>query len=178
MNEEILLEVKPKFYILSRVAANFYKELILTLSLEGMFMMLITVFIIATNASAVINLAENNQLKFIAYILLIMVSLIVIIFPISALLFGFLDKRNFEVTSYKIYNDRIDFDEGFINHKHSSILFKDIKETHIDQNFIQRKYNVATIRFITAAKDTSINFQDIENFQLVHAKIKGIHEKI
>ena len=180
MNEEILLEVKPKFYILSRIAANFYKELILTLGLQGMFSMLILVFIIATNASVVINLAENNQFKFIAYILLIMVSLIVIIFPISVLLFGFWDKKNFEVTSYKVYNDKIDFEEGFINHKHSSILFKDVKEIHLDQNFIQRKYNVATVRFITAANnpmgETSIRFQDIENAQYVYTKVKEIHE--
>ena len=109
-----------------------------------------------------------------------MMGLIIFMFPVSVLLLGFLDKKNFEVTSYKVYNDKIDFEEGFINHKHSSIIFKDVKEIHLDQNFIQRKYNVATVRFITAANnpmgETSIRFQDIENAQYVYTKVKEIHE--
>ena len=143
-------------------------------------MMIIMVVLIATNNPTVANLVENNQDELIVYIYILMMGLIMFMFPVSVLLLGFLDKKNFEVTSYKIYNDKIDFEECFINHKHSSILFKDVKEIHLDQNFIQRKYNVATVRFITAANnpmgETSIRFQDIENAQYVYTKIKEIHE--
>ena len=177
---ELVLEVKPKFYLLSRIVANLNKEVAITLALEGLFMMVITLVLIATNNPTVANLVENNQDELIVYIYILIMGLIIFMFPVSVLLLGFLDKKNFEVTSYKVYNDKIDFEEGFINHKHTSILFKDVKEIHLDQNFIQRKYNVATIRFITAANnpigETSIRFQDIENAQYVYTKAKEIHE--
>lgn len=177
---EIILDVKPKFYMLPRIVANLKKEVVLTLALEGLFMMIIMVVLIATNNPTVANLVENNQDELIVYSYILMMGLIMFIFPVSVLLLGFLDKKNFEATSYKIYNDKIDFEEGFINHKHSSILFKDVKEIHLDQNFIQRKYNVATVRFITASNnpmgETSIRFQDIENAQYVYTKVKEIHE--
>ena len=181
---ELVMEVKPKFYWFQRAIANIRKEVAITIGLEGLILMLIMVIVIATNNPVIANLAENSQEELIVYLYIIMMSLICLIFPLSVLFFVFLDKKNFEVTSYKVYDDRINFDEGFINHKHSSILFKDIKEIHLDQNFIQKKYNIANIRFITSAGNLNnqytnigVNFQDIENVQSVYTKIKEIHEK-
>lgn len=175
---ELIMEVKPKFCLLQRAIANFDKEFRITIVAQAIVLMFINVIFFAINKSLILDLIENNQDKFVIYIAIIALALIVLIFPFIVLLFSYLDKKNFEVTSYKIYNDRIGFDEGFINHKHTSILFKDIKEIHLDQNFIQRKYNIATIRFITPSVNLGVKFQDIENAQDVYAKVKEIHENI
>lgn len=175
---ELIMEVKPKFCLLQRAIANFDKEFNITIVAQAIVLMFLNVIFFAINKSLILDLIENNQDKFVIYIAIIALALIVLIFPLIVLLFSYLDKKNFEVTSYKIYNDRIGFDEGFINHKHTSILFKDIKEIHLDQNFIQRKYNIATIRFITPSVNLGVKFQDIENAQDVYAKVKEIHENI
>lgn len=178
---EPILNIKPKFCIFSRAIVNLRKELAVTLGLEFIIVTFMMIVVIATKNPVVINLIENSQEEFVLYTYLLVMGLIVFIFPLSVLLLGFLDKKNFEVTNYKVFDDRIEFDEGFINHKHSSILFKDVKEIHLDQSFIQKKYNIATIRFITSANnamnETSIRFQDIENAQIVYNKVKEIHER-
>lgn len=173
---ELVLEVKPKFYLLSRVVANIRKENALAYILEVLFFTFFVVF----KQELISSMLERNEEECFIYLFTIAIVVLFISYLVSIVILGFLDKKNFEVTSYKVYNDKIDFEEGFINHKHSSILFKDVKEIHLDQNFIQRKYNVATIRFITAANnpmgETSIRFQDIENVQYVYTKVKEIHE--
>lgn len=179
--EELILDIKPKFYWLQRAVANLRKEIIITFGLEFVALSLIIGALIATNNPIVANLVENDQETLFIYVYILFMGLIVFIFPMAMLLLGFLDKKNFEVTSYKVYNDRINFDEGFINHKYRSILFKDIKEIHLDQNFIQKKYKIATLRFITAASnqvyEESIKFQDIENPQFVYTKVKELRER-
>ena len=46
------------------------------------------------------------------------------------------------------------------------------------ENFIQKKYNIATIRFVTPSVNLGVKFQDIENAQDVYVKVKEIHENI
>ena len=174
---ELIMEVNPKFCLLQRAIANFNKEFRITIIAEVIIFMFINVIFFATNKSLILNLIKNNQDdELTIYMSIIALILIAVIFPLVVLLFSYLDKKNFEVTNYKIYNDRIGFDEGFINHKHTSILFKDIKEIHLDQNFIQRKYNIATIRFVTPSVNLGVKFQDIENAQDVYTKVKEIHD--
>ena len=110
------------------------------------------------------------------------VTLIIILITLFILLFlVWLDKKNFEVSSYKIFNDRVEFEEGFINHKYIAIKFEDIKEVHLSQNFFQRMVNIGTIKFITAANNTGRNtgvaFTDIENSNYVYAKVKELLNK-
>ena len=171
---ELILEVKPKFCWLQRAIVNFRKSEALTMLL--VMPLLIIIGIIAVQNKYISDPGDSIYM----YTFVTMFILFIIICPLVTTLLGFLDKKNFEVTSYKVYNDRIEFEEGFINHKYSSVLFRDIKEIHLDQNFIQSKYNIATIRFVTAANnsisETSIRFQDIENAQLVYIKVKEIHE--
>ena len=134
------------------------------------------------NVKLIFNILDRvqDEVQGLLFICL-MILLLFIAALITIIVQGYLDKCKFKVTSYKIYNNKIDLEELFINHKHSSILFKDIKEIHLDQNFIQKKYNIATIRFITAANnlegETSIRFQDIENARFVYAKAKEILNK-
>lgn len=173
---ELIMEVKPKFCLLQRAIANFDKEFRITIAAQAIVLMFINVIFFAVNKSLILDLIENNQEELAIYMCIVALVLLTLIFSLIVLLFSYLDKKNFEVTSYKIYNDRIGFDEGFINHKHISILFKDIKEIHLDQNFIQKKYNIATIRFVTPSVNLGVKFQDIENAQDVYAKVKEIHD--
>lgn len=94
----------------------------------------------------------------------------------------FLDKKNFEVTSYKVFPARIEFEEGFLNPKYTTIKIEDIKEIHFSQNFVQRNAKLGTIKFITAANTdttgTGLTFTDIEYPDVIYNKIKQIHENI
>ncbi|MBO7556132.1 MAG: PH domain-containing protein [Alphaproteobacteria bacterium] len=93
---------------------------------------------------------------------------------------SFLVRKNYDVTVYKTYRDRIEFEEGFINHKYTVIKMADIKEIRLTQNFLQRKVRLGTISFVTAANTyptaTGICFKDIENSADVYAEIKQLHE--
>ena len=176
----LIFEIKPKFYFLSRLFASS--------KIKEALALLLIAFISATG-TVVMNLLNPDMIngtvdsasveKFIIYI---SISAFIIGNVLSSLLVAFLDKKNFEVTNYRVYNDRINFDEGFINYKHSSILFKDIKEIHFEQNYIQKHCNVATIRFVTSAmthnRVASIAFLDIEHAQEVYTKIKDVHSKV
>ena len=129
--------------------------------------------------------AESSDGQFYVYTYIIFLIIFCVLFALLTAIIAYINKKNFEVTDYKVFDDRIDFDEGFINHKHVSVLFKDIKEIHLDQNFVQRKYNIATIRFVTPASNPNnqyanvgVKFQDIENAQYVYAKVKEIHEEL
>ena len=93
----------------------------------------------------------------------------------------FIDQHNYQVTNYKIYNDRIEFEEGFINHKFTTLKIENIKEIHLLQNIVQRKYKLSTIKFITSANNGStcsgISFMDIENAQYVYTKMKQLQKE-
>ncbi|MBO7556509.1 MAG: PH domain-containing protein, partial [Alphaproteobacteria bacterium] len=144
---ETIIELKPKFCFMSRLLANFrIKEaisFILAIQLELLFVIIFR--------SQIMEFYEKNPDKESEHMpIILIVSLVFpfIVFLLVELICGLWDKKNFAVTSYKVYDDRIEFDEGFVNHKHTSVLFKDIKEIHFVQNFIQRGYGIGTIRFV------------------------------
>lgn len=121
------------------------------------------------------GMSANQALMYVVVPELIIVALLL-------LAFLFIAKKNYEVTSYKVCSDRIEFKEGFINHKYTTIKIEDVKEIHLTQNFLQRIANIATIRFVTAANSstvsTGVRFCDIENSNFVDAKLKQIQENL
>ncbi|MEI8128219.1 MAG: PH domain-containing protein [bacterium] len=96
------------------------------------------------------------------------------------------EKFNYKFTEYIIYDDRIEFHEGFINTKFTTLSLIDIKEFHLEKSFFQKFWDLGTIRFITAANsnapksfgvyDTGVNFRDIQNSSEVYAEIKKLME--
>ena len=164
--KELLLELKPKFNALVRY--TFFLNIICSFGAAYIFSMLILFTVLFQ-----LKLPENLLFGAygVSYALLFLLSLMIIVA---------MDKKNFEVTSYKVYDDKIEFEEGFINHKYKTVKFADVKEIHHEQNFFQRKVGLGTIKFVTAANvgtRTGISFADIENSNEVYLKVKEIIEK-
>ncbi len=169
MNDEILLEVKPKYIWWLRIIERINIAIYCTCVSLAIFI----------SVALYMGLVTKNQSFDIT--IEIVASIISIILGIAAIISIF-DKKNFEVTNYKVYNDRIEFEEGFINHKYTTIQLIDIKEIHLEQNFFQRKAELGSINFVTAANNSTTNtgvyFRDIENSKYVYAKVKEIHGQI
>ena len=175
MNEEILLQVKPKYIWWIRALNKVCNPVGIVIFL------MIFAYIGVPLLFLPDVLKESYGMSYICSISLIIIALCLFLALIINIAI-FFDKKNFEVTNYKVYNDRIEFEEGFINHKYTTIQLKDIKEIHLEQNFFQRKAELGSIRFVTAANNSTTNtgvyFRDIENSKYVYAKVKEIHEKV
>ena len=174
MNEEVILEIKPKFINALRYIINLPAAFSLSLGIVVIFYLSVAVIGILGNEGAY-SIIDSALLTCICCLVVCVLATILCL-PIVA----YFDKKNFEVTSYKLYPDRIEFEEGFINHKFVTIKMEDIKEIHLDQDFFHRLYNLGCIRFVTAANDsmstTGLLFRDIENSLAVYTKVKQVHE--
>ena len=173
MENEILIEVKPKFNNLVRL---FSVNLLFAAGAVYVISMFLFFILLAFSALLPkISILLGQETSFMA-ICIFEFLLFITVLP----LFLWLNKKNYEVTSYKVYSDRIEFEEGFINHKCTTIKICDVKEIHWTQNFLQRFANLATIRFVTPANNSAtfsgVTFMDIENSKYIYAKLKQIQE--
>ncbi len=172
MDTEILLEIKPKYIDWVRTYAILCSPGCITTLIIFLCGFPITALI----AELLVELFNINFVMSLAITIILFLSLFLAGFALAL----FFDRKNYEATSYRVFGDRIEFEEGFINHKYTTIKMADIKEIHLDQNFIQRKAELGTIRFTTAANNstscTGICFRDIQNSMAIYAKIKQIHE--
>lgn len=116
-----------------------------------------------------------------------------ILLYLGLLLFNFVnEKYNYKLTEYSVYQDRVDFTEGFINSKFTTLLLKDIKEVHLEKTFFQKFWDLGTIRFITSANtgnanrnnflllgvyETGVNFRDIKNSDEIYKVVKELIDK-
>ena len=169
METEVLLEVKPKYIMWLQVLLNVSMVLLCLL----LFLILFIPFFVGILIDTIFTANVGPIGAFICLLLLI--------FAILTALTLYITRKNYEATNYKLYRDRIEFEEGFINHKYTTIKMQDIKEIHLEQNFFQRMAQLGTIRFVTAANlgvSTGVCFKDIENSSLIYAKVKQIHENI
>lgn len=110
----------------------------------------------------------------------IVILAIICIWLIFAFICGIFAKLNYNATKYDIYADRIEFIEGFINHKYTTINFYDVKEVHLTKGFIQRQFGLGSINLVTAANtgiNTGISLNDIENSNAIYKKIRLLVER-
>ena len=163
MDTEVLLEIKPKYvgYI------RFFYNIVIS------FLAILCVAMVDWLIPMLMNLPEPQL-----WYVYIAINILLWLWLTGFLMF--LDRKNYQVTNYKVYNDRIEFEEGFINHKCTTIKICDVKEIHWTQNFLQRFANLATIRFVTPANNSAtfsgVTFMDIENSKYIYAKLKQIQE--
>ena len=108
-----------------------------------------------------------------------------ILFPLFlTMTFLFGRFMNYHATNYKVYDDSIEFEEGFINHKYATLRWMDIKEIHFTQGFFQRMFGIGHINFITAANtgnngyNDGIKFRDIQKPKEIYDKLKYIHNHV
>ena len=70
---------------------------------------------------------------------------------------------DYKNTSYKLYDNRITFDYGFIWSTHKVIYYKDIRELSLEQGPIQKILGLGSILLNTAATEShGIRIRDIE----------------
>ena len=169
MSEEVVFEAKPRFvwYL------SFFPLGLLIASAFSCFFSMFT--------WGISDFLKFNQVFDLGFQTLILIDFIFFIFIV--LLWLFIEKKNYEVTEYKVYKDRLEFEEGFINHKYTTIKTADIKEVHFEQSFLQRVAGVGTIRIVTAANSSNgsysgIFIRDIDNARYAYTKIKDIYESI
>ena len=159
MTENMIFKIKPEFNIFARLFS------------ENFFIVIYLAFIVMIFASEILDpiIKNINPAYFFIYT-----------FVGITLLMLFLDLMNYKETCYFVYENRIDFEEGFINHKNTTINMKDIREIHFNQTFIQRLMGLGTINFITAANNSSscsgVKFKDIKNSKSVYDEIKRLYE--
>ena len=171
--------------MLVRSLSDLRKKLPLFFALPFLVNMLSILCYEAKPNSFITDMINNRQEEFYIYIYIVMIITLFIGCIIVTAIMNDLDKRNFEVTTYKVFDDKIEFEEGFINHKCNVVMLKDIIEIHLNQNFIQKKFNVGTLVFETATTNSipknafvkGLEFTDIENPQEIYNKVKSIHER-
>jgi len=168
MNEEKLIKLKPVF-----ILKKFFLVWLVVNFMIWIPIMLIFAFMAIVDPS----IRANIPMIF-PYILLI-----AIVFAIINLIIAFVNEKfNYKFTEYTIYNDRIEFQEGFINTNFTTLSIANIKEFHLEKTFFQRMFNLGTIRFVTAANavssySTGIIFRDINNPDKIYNEIKNILEE-
>ncbi len=164
MNKDLVFEIKPTFNNLVRFfSINLFNASLITYGVVVLFFFFPLFF----------NKKMNSDIDF--YILIT-----IIVLTVSLIILLWLDKKNYEVTSYKLFADRIEFEEGFINHKSTTVKLEDIKEIHYSQNFFQRLANLGSVKLITAANSVSRNsgiiLADIQNSNYIYRKIKEVQQ--
>lgn len=171
---ELLFEIKPK-YVESVCICN---SAVWGVCSIMWYILFGAVLVMLTMPLAIFMENPNAYFDFLVYYtvhLSILPPLFMILLTLIISLY--VTKKNYEVTNYKVYTDVIEFEEGFINHKHKIIRLKDIKEVHLSQNFFQKKVELGTIRLVTAAGNNYKNgvfFYDITNPLAIYTKIKQL----
>ncbi len=141
--DEVLLEVRPKFYKLSWVCRL------------SPFILFFGVIVAAITVS---NLDLFSFVVLMAYILIVLGVLCAI-----SIAYG--------KTVYKFYKDKITFDKGFLIKRHKSIYYKNIRELSVEEGPIQRIVGLGSILINTAATEShGIYLGDLENIQDIYKK--------
>jgi len=134
--------------------------------------------------SAIIYLTFSNG-QFPALVQISVLTAIVTFLSLIVLSF-FNEKLNNKATEYVVYKNRIEYRENFLDSHEIMLLLSDVKEIHLKRSFLQKKFNLGTIRFVTSANTsrtainglhtTGINFKDIKNSEQIFSDIKQLIE--
>ena len=101
MSDEILLEIKPKFNNLVRVFSNNLIYAAAGVYVIEMFLVLVFITISGTLPE---TFSLPSEELMVSYIIILSCLIFILLLP----LFIWLNKKNYEVTSYKVYKDRIE----------------------------------------------------------------------
>lgn len=192
MNDELLYETTPEYRFFLRVIADF--DLATALSMFPVTMSPLLLFSPELRRWISNNLPGSQDGTIFVFVMSMYIISILLILPILA----YFDKKNFEVTKYKVYSDRVEFEQGFINYAYKTLKLADVKEIHLSQNFFQKKAGLGTISFLTAANLENTNtqrgryrnvsraisklngfyFKDIKNPLAVYTKLKQLQENL
>lgn len=109
------------------------------------------------------------------------------IFVLLMVLGFFNEKNKSQATDYSVYDNRIEFSDGFLNTHVIHLMLEDVKEIHLRRSVFQKKWDLGTIRFVTVAnvlQPTNLAvhtagtvFRDIKNSTQVFTEMKNLIEK-
>lgn len=96
---------------------------------------------------------------------------------LSSIIWYFTERETYANRKVTFYEDEIEFVDGFFNKQRKIIPAKNVREVVINQGWLQTKYNVGTLLFITAANEggtgsSGINLKDVENPEAVYDQIR------
>lgn len=102
-----------------------------------------------------------------------------ITFVLFPLIYIYYINKVYLKTVFFIYEDRIEYQEGFFNIDSKTILFKNITEVNLKINVLQNKVNLGNIllsipSFNRKGKFSGLIIKDIENPKLVYEKISNL----
>lgn len=93
-------------------------------------------------------------------------------------------KNSYQKTEYKIFKNRIEYEEGFWTLEKKLVTFDNITEVNLLQGPIQKNYNVGTIVLSTVPSAYpnlktrgGIKLQNVKNPQYVYKLVKDLIEK-
>lgn len=87
-----------------------------------------------------------------------------------------LKKNTYSQTEYRLFDDRLEYAEGFLNVENKSIGFDNIQEISMTRGIIQKKYGLGTIILKTAGQgpNAGVYVRDIENPEDIYETLKQI----
>lgn len=161
MSNDLILEIKPKFVFSLRYIYAVFKSLLW--------------IYIPLYVDLIIPAIMNDEP--IGWCIYIVVHVIMLIIAVKIILL--LDEKRFAMATYRVYSDKIEFEEGLTYRRCGYIKARAIKEITCSQNTFQLYAGVGTISFVALLSQNKyvLQFKDIENYELIYAKIKEICEK-
>ena len=158
MSNDLILEIKPRFVFVLRYVYAVFKSLLW--------------ICIPLCIDLIIPAMMNDE--FLGWFIYIVMHIIIFIICVKVILL--LDAKRFAVTIYRLYSDKIEFEEGLINRRCGYIKAGAIKGIDCSQNIFQLYADVGTISFVALLTrgEYALQFKDIENYELIYKKIKEI----
>lgn len=91
-------------------------------------------------------------------------------------LFRWLTKRNYEETEYKIYDDKVEYAEGYLNVSKNIARLNRIVDVHFKKGILQKRYGLGTITMDMAGggKRNAIRLLDLENPEEIYEELQDL----
>ena len=91
-------------------------------------------------------------------------------------LFRWLTKRNYEETEYNIYDDKVEYSEGYLNVSKNIARLNRIVDVHFKKGILQKRYGLGTITMDMAGggKRNAIRLLDLENPEEIYEELQDL----
>lgn len=153
---ELLLQLEPKFVPVVKIV-----PLLVPLT---MFVLFFGTFFY------IVNTGSGDPMPTFVYIFIGAFALLWIGMPIGQIYF---QKRTYDETEYKIYDDRVEYAEGFFNVQNNRVRLNRVIDVHYKQSVPQKWYNLGTITLDLSGGGSrhAIKFKDITDPEKIYEKI-------
>lgn len=153
---ELLLSLKPTFVPVVKIAP--------LLVPFGIFILFMAVFLYLTHSGS------GEPLPTFVYIFLGFFTFMWIGMPLIQMYF---QKRTYDETEYKIYDNRVEYAEGFFSVQNNRVQLNRVIDVHYKQSVPQKWYNLGTISLDLSGggSKNAITFKDIADPEQIYTKL-------